>query len=199
MNDTERAFASHVERSLLNPQRPKDRPGLVSAAVLVPIVFRNGAPRFIFTLRTMTVAHHKGQISFPGGAAEPDDRGPVDTALRETAEEIGILPEHVRPLGGLDEVTTISDFRVTPVAGLVNSTARFSKNEAEVAEIFELPLSEFSNPARHCVKPFEHNGIVRNVHHYEIEGRLVWGVTGEIIHRFMTLTAPSTGKQRGAV
>jgi 8-oxo-dGTP pyrophosphatase MutT (NUDIX family) len=169
--------------------RPREQvaeTGLTAAAVLVPIVFRNGAPHLIFTKRTMTVAHHKGQISFPGGTAEAFDRGLEDTALRESKEEIGLCPADVRVLGCMDDLATISSFVVTPVVGIVDEHAVFTINQEEVAEVFELPLEAFLDPMNHRTGPIEHNGARRTVHFYDIESRTVWGVTAEIVYRLIT-------------
>ncbi len=160
---------------------------LLPAAVLVPLVWRDEVPHFIFTKRTMTVAHHKGQISFPGGAAEFGDSGPVETALRETEEEIGLERQWVRILGCLDDLVTVTSFVVTPVVGTVDANAKFTPNAEEVAEIFELPAAAFLDSTKHRTESFEYEGTSRVVHIYEIENRVVWGVTGEIVHRFVSV------------
>ncbi len=186
MTDDGCALISALEKNLLPPQPISVEAGMVAAAVLVPIVFRDGDPRLIFTLRAMSVAHHKGQISFPGGAAEPGDDGPVQTALRETEEEIGLSPRFVRPLGCLASSPTLSAFVVTPVVGLVDSDATFSINPEEVSEVFELPLAALRNPDCHRTSPFTYGSIVRSVHHFEVAGHDVWGVTGEIVFRLIS-------------
>src|SRR3970040_1208881 len=104
-----------VEQALLdyNP-RKIDHPTASAAAVLILIQDREGDPHVIFTQRTNHVEHHKGQMSFPGGACDEDDDGLEATALRETWEEIGVTPEHVKIIGQLDDMVTNSNFRVTP-------------------------------------------------------------------------------------
>src|SRR5512133_2850710 len=119
MNDNQNELIARAMRLLNRPRVQIAVIGLVPAAVLVPIVFRNDEPHFIFTQRTMSVAHHKGQISFPGGVAEPCDAGPIDTALRESKEEIGLAPEDVRVLGCMDDLVTVTSFVVTPLVGVV--------------------------------------------------------------------------------
>src|SRR5687767_518274 len=87
------------------------------AAVLVPLFVRDGMLWVTFTRRTETVEHHRGQISFPGGVEEPEDEDLAATALRETQEELGILPRDVRLLGSLSPIVTITDFAVAPFVG----------------------------------------------------------------------------------
>ena len=95
MKDAIESFKRDVRRLVAGERATVDRSDLTRAAVLLPIVFREDEPRLIFTTRTMNVAKHKGQISFPGGMAEPGDDGPAATALREAQEEIGLDPELV--------------------------------------------------------------------------------------------------------
>ena len=185
MIDSERAFISKMNKTLSPPSEVFFKPEMMPAAVLVPVVFRGERPHLIFTLRTMTVAHHKGQISFPGGAADESDEGPVETALREASEEIGLSPEFVRPLGCLPAVATVSSFWVVPVVGLVIGSPPFSRNPDEVAEIFELPLSAFERPSCHTTQPFQHGSVTHMVHHYEIGARDIWGITGGIVHALL--------------
>jgi 8-oxo-dGTP pyrophosphatase MutT (NUDIX family) len=187
MNDMQNRVIESAMSLLNRPRVQIAEAGLTPAAVLVPVVFRSDTPHFIFTKRTMTVAHHKGQISFPGGAAELCDGGPPDTALRETNEEIGLVPECVRVLGCMDDLVTLTSFLVTPVVGIVDEHAAFTPNTKEVAEIFELPINAFLDPSLHRTEPFEYKDSRRTVHYYEIGSRTVWGVTAEIVCRITSV------------
>lgn len=170
------------------PKSPKrlDEPHLVPAAVLVPIVMRDGAPRLVLTRRTMTVATHKGQISFPGGHVEPQDDGPVATALREANEEIGLPPDKVEVLGLLDDSSTITRFIITPVVALVDSRARLTVDPREVDIIIEVSLHDLLTPQNHRLCDLTHQGTVFTYHRYDIAGHNIWGATAGIIHRLIS-------------
>jgi 8-oxo-dGTP pyrophosphatase MutT (NUDIX family) len=174
-----------LQRVIDRPRRVVERPDLKRAAVLVPIIVRNGNPQIVLTVRTMTVASHKGQVSFPGGHAEPDDSSPQQTALREAWEEIGLEPHLVEVLGLLDDMATSTSFLITPVLGLVDPKATFAKDPREVAEIFEAPLSAFQDPAHHELVCLEYANACHRFHKYTLGPHIVWGATAEIIHDFL--------------
>ncbi len=170
------------------PCAPKklDEPNLIPAAVLVPIVMREEGPQLVLTRRTMTVATHKGQISFPGGHVEPHDEGPVATALREANEEIGLDPQKVEVIGLLDDTWTITRFIITPVVALVDSKAPLMVDPREVDVIIEVPLHELLIPKNHRLCELNHHGEVFTYHRYDIGGHNIWGATAGIIHRFIS-------------
>jgi 8-oxo-dGTP pyrophosphatase MutT (NUDIX family) len=122
------ALANRVRRTVNDPS-------LICAAVLIPLLYRDGEWWVLVTQRTRHVEHHKGQISFPGGACDPEDAGLEATALREAHEEIGIPPEAVEILGVLDDLPTITDFAVTPVVGVIPHPFPYLLNECEVAAV----------------------------------------------------------------
>ncbi|MDJ0765384.1 MAG: CoA pyrophosphatase [Myxococcota bacterium] len=168
------------------PRTIINRNELTKAAVLVPIVGRHGAPHLILTKRTMTVAKHKGEISFPGGAREPEDEDEIANALREAHEEIGLNPKQVSVMGLLDDFPTMTGFSVTPVVGWVNSEAALMPDPVEVAEMIELPFSDLQDPAVHELVKLgsEPNGY--RFHSYQVSGHVVWGATAGIIYRFLS-------------
>ena len=187
-NEFETRFVRRVKDALLNRHRTElEVCDFKSAAVLVPIVFRDEEPHLILTRRTMTVAQHKGQISFPGGACEPEDATIENTALRETKEEIGVSADAVNILGRLDDFSTISGFLVTPVVGIVSGNTRFHTDNDEVAELFETPLAAFQNPDIHELITVDHDGTMHEYHSFEIGSRIVWGATAGIIHRLLNI------------
>ena len=122
--------------------------GPTAAAVLIPMVQRDGLS-VLLTQRTDHLHDHPGQVSFPGGRAEPEDADATATALREAEEEIGLHPQHVDVLGALPTYTTGTGFVVTPVVALVTPGFTLTPDPFEVAEIFEVPLAFLMTPANH--------------------------------------------------
>ena len=155
--------------------------GHCPAAVLVPLVARGQVPTVLLTRRTDHLHHHPGQISFPGGRVEEADTSPIDTALRETEEEIGLDRRHVELIGTLPDYLTGTGFRVTPVVGLVTPPFELTLDAFEVAEAFEVPLSHFLDPANHEQHSIVHEGRVRQFHAMPYQGYFIWGATAGII------------------
>ena len=159
------------------------------ASVLVPIVQRPQELSVLFTRRTAHLRDHSGQISFPGGRAEPHDASPEATALREAEEEIGLQPQRIEVLGKLSDYHTRTDFRVTPVVGLVAPGFELRLDAREVEEVFEVPLSFLLDPAHHERHWREFRG--RRVHYFAIPYRdyYIWGATAGMLvnfYRFLT-------------
>ncbi|AOJ68131.1 MULTISPECIES: CoA pyrophosphatase [Burkholderia] len=129
-----------------------------SAAVLVPLVVRERGLTVLLTQRADHLNDHAGQISFPGGRREPDDRDANATALREAREEIALARERVELLGALPDYLTGTGFCVTPVVALVHPPFTVQADTLEVAEIFEVPLDFLMDPAHHQVRVFRWEG-----------------------------------------
>jgi len=162
------------------------------AAVLVPVVRRNDALTVLFTRRTAHLHDHAGQISFPGGRTEPEDSSPRDTALRETAEEIGLAPGHVEILGHLADYTTVTGYRVTPVVGLVSSPFELTLDDFEVAEVFEVPLAFLLDPANHQRNLLLYEGRERHYYAMPYGPHYIWGATaGMLMNFYAFLTRPA--------
>jgi 8-oxo-dGTP pyrophosphatase MutT (NUDIX family) len=158
------------------------------ASVLVPIIERPEELRVLFTRRTAHLRDHSGQISFPGGRAEPRDATPEATALREAEEEIGLDPGRVEVLGKLSDYHTRTDFRVTPVVGLVAPPFELRLDAREVDEVFEVPLSFLLDPANHQRQAREFQG--RTAHYFAIVwgDYTIWGATAGMLvnlYRFL--------------
>jgi 8-oxo-dGTP pyrophosphatase MutT (NUDIX family) len=167
---------NHVELSDLLGATPRR-----AAAVLVPIVTRADGLSILFTRRTEHLAQHAGQISFPGGGVDPGDRDAVATALRETQEEVGIDPVQVRPFGYLDCLETVSGFCVTPVVAELDANYRATPNPQEVAEVFEVPLVFFLDPANLRRRRVDYRGRPRDIFEFLHDGKNIWGVTAAIL------------------
>lgn len=129
-----------------------------AAAVLVPLVMREGGLNVLLTRRTDHLRDHAGQISFPGGRTEERDADAVATALRETEEEVGLPRTHVDVLGALPHYRTVTSFVVTPVVALVQPGFSLALDDFEVAEAFEVPLSFLMTPAHHRRHVFDADG-----------------------------------------
>lgn len=158
------------------------------ASVLVPIVARPDELTMLFTRRTAHLRNHSGQIAFPGGGAEPGDASVEVTALREAHEEIGLEPARVEVLGRLSDYHTRTDFRITPVVGLVAPPFELRLDAHEVDEAFEVPLSFLLDPANHMRHQREFQG--RTVPFYAIPYRdyYIWGATAGMLinlYRFL--------------
>jgi 8-oxo-dGTP pyrophosphatase MutT (NUDIX family) len=160
--------------------RPMTGP-LTEAAVLVPIVLREDGPTLLLTQRTAHLNAHAGQISFPGGRMEVTDTSPVDTALRETDEEIGLDRQYIEVIGTLPEYQTGTGFRVTPVVGLLQPPFETKADPFEVAEIFEVPLSFLMDGAHHQRRTAEFVTGRRTFYTMPYERFFIWGATAGML------------------
>jgi len=161
-----------------------------AASVLVPIVDRATGLSVIFTKRTTHLKAHSGQVSFPGGRAEPEDPTPEFTALREAQEEIGLAMESVEVLARLPDYLTRTGFRVTPVVGLLTPPLALVPDPREVEEVFEVPLEFLLDPKNHELESREIQG--RTVGYYVMRygERAIWGATaGMVVNLYRQLAA----------
>jgi 8-oxo-dGTP pyrophosphatase MutT (NUDIX family) len=152
--------------------------------VLVPVVAHPGGLTVLFTQRTSQLRSHSGQISFPGGRAEPEDPGPESTALREAGEEIGLKAGQVEVLGRLPEYLTRTGYRVTPVVGLLTPPLELAPDPREVQEVFEVPLSFLLDPRNHQRRTREFQGRTVSFFAIPYGERDIWGVTAGILVNF---------------
>jgi len=157
------------------PAHPVPRP----AAVLVPIVV-HAALTVLLTQRTDGLAHHPGQIAFPGGKMEPNET-PLETALREANEEIGLEAAHVEPLGHLDPYRTGTGYLIFPVVGLVRSGFALNLDSREVADAFEVPLAFLMDTSNHALHTRPWGGSERRFYAMPFEQRYIWGATAGIL------------------
>jgi 8-oxo-dGTP pyrophosphatase MutT (NUDIX family) len=159
--------------------------GLRPASVLLLCDPSTPGVPLLFVLRSDELRHHPGQIAFPGGGAEPSDGDVVETALREAGEELGIQRDSVEVLGLLSPFSTVVSGRwLTPVVGMQRGPIEFRADDFEIAEWFRIDIADLM-VAPHSVREIERNGMRGRVHYYEASGRVIWGVTGAILHEFL--------------
>ena len=149
--------------------------------MLVPIVGREDGLTVLLTRRSDSLPVHKGQISFPGGRVEEEDVDDVETALRETEEEIGLGRDRVEVIGRLYTYTTLTGFEVTPVVGLIRPPFEVTADPVEVAEIFEVPLSFVLDPGNHQRHSREWQETVRHFWVLPYQNYYIWGATAGML------------------
>jgi 8-oxo-dGTP pyrophosphatase MutT (NUDIX family) len=157
--------------------------------VLVPIFTPPDRPHLLFTRRTEEVLTHKGQISFPGGQQEAGDGSPLQTALRESYEEIGLEPRRVEPLGELDEVlSAVSGFVVSPQVGLIRGPAdSLRPAPTEVRSLLLVPIETLLDPAVYRSEARTWMGAEHLIHFYTVGEDVIWGLTAMIVFQFLKL------------
>ena len=154
---------------------------LKAAAVLVPLVEKHNTLEVLLTKRASHLRHHGGQISFPGGKAEPWDESMIATAMREAQEEIGLSPDNVEIIGQLNPYQTISGYIVTPVIGFVPGDLNYRADDNEVAEIFQVPLQHFLNSHNHRSVEATFKGHQHQVHFMPYQNYNIWGATAAML------------------
>ena len=164
-------------------------PGDREAAVLVPVIERDGEPHLLFIKRADHLGEHAGQMSFPGGGREPSDESLLATALREANEEVGMDAEGVEVVGRLDDIGTVSSYAVRPFVARVPDQT-WVPDEREVAEVAVLPLAELTALSNYESerRDHPHYGEIR-LHFFHVDGYTVWGATGRMLVQFLELAA----------
>ncbi len=152
-----------------------------AAAVLVPIIVSDFELRVLLTLRSHNLKEHAGQVSFPGGQKEPDDKSIIDTALRESYEEVGLIRSDVEMICMLNPVRTLTNYLIRPVVGLVKGPYEFLLDRCEVAEIFEVPLSYFLNNENLQKETYQWETKQIPIYSYQYRDYRIWGATSLII------------------
>lgn len=173
------------------------------AAVLMALLWKDDCWQLLFTRRNATLAEHSGQVAFPGGRSDPDDDGPISTALRETREEIGVQPSQVQVIGQLKPFITITNYQVTPVVGVIPWPVPLIISPTEVSRVFTIPLAWLCDPdnhefqARTLPPPY---GPVSVIYFKNYDGEVLWGASARFTLTFLEAihcVHPDNGKQAG--
>lgn len=165
----------------LREPRREERPGFGAAAVLVPLFASpSEGLSLLLTVRAAGLSRHAGQIAFPGGRLEPGE-GPLEAALREAQEEVGVVVPPEQVLGRLDDRVSPFGIVATPFVAYLPEVPRWRVDPGEVAEVFTLPLEALAT-ARREVQEVRHGAEVRRLMHFHVAEREVWGMTGNIVH-----------------
>jgi 8-oxo-dGTP pyrophosphatase MutT (NUDIX family) len=159
-----------------------------AAAVLIPLFVDSGELRVVLTKRTDHLRSHSGEVSFPGGGREPSDATLLQTALRETHEEIGLPPEDVEVLGSLEDLPTFgSNYLIRPYVGFIPSSIEFSRDPHEVERVLTPKLELFTDPSLRRIEIRQRDGVEYQVHFFDVDGDNVWGATARMLVRLIEL------------
>jgi len=173
----------------LNSREPVriNHENLKPAAVLVPLFVKDGEWHLLFTLRTGNVSTHRNEMSFPGGGRESGENS-LEAALREAEEEVGLRPEDVDILGRLDDIFTITGFRVSPFVGVIPYPYAFEVCRREIARIVEISLRELTDP-RNCRRDdsWKLGDRTYPIYFFHGAGHTVWGATARILKQLLEL------------
>ena len=182
------ALAQRVAQTLADPS-------LTPAAVLLTLYSKDGEYCILLHKRSEQVEYHKGEISFPGGTQDKEDRDPLDTALRETEEEMGILREDVTILGELDKVATNSGFLIRVYVGTMYYPYPFKPSNLEIAEVLEVPIAVLQDPANRRADSRWDHGQLTTSYAYAYKDHLIFGATARILQQFLELLATGKAKE----
>lgn len=168
---------------------PVESRGARPSAVLAPFYEHGDRTHVLVTRRSWDLRHHRGEVSFPGGGADPGDGGPVGTALREANEEVGLDPGRVEVLGELDHLTTVSSDRfIVPVVGVLAARPQgLVAQPSEVEAILEVPLDALVEADRYREERWGPPEVDHPVHFFEIEGDTIWGATAAMLRQLLLL------------
>ncbi len=192
MNYCEKDFIDQIQKMLYSRKRRViSHPPFSHAAVLVPLFQKDGDCHLLFTKRSEEVKYHKGEISFPGGVVDEEDRELINTALREADEEIGLKERDVQIIGVLDDIVTITEFIVTPIVGFFPYPYPFKVSEVEIAELIEVPLAFLLEEDCFSEREIFRGGQKEVVYAYQYGRHIIWGATARILRQFLDLiTSP---------
>lgn len=183
MKEFSQFIKPHLNQDLIDDHLWQGSPGEMerAAAVLFPFYWKQNQPWVLLTQRNRDLRHHSGQVSFPGGGYEPQDKNIKHTAYRETHEEIGIPREHIQLWGFLDAVTSISGFHVTPFVGEILNLDQLEIDKSEVDRAFGVPFSFFEDSNNRVKHKIQTPVGERHYYVFDYKGDVIWGLTAQII------------------
>ncbi len=188
MNYCEKDFVDQIRNILCSRKRRViEHLPFSHAAVLVPLFQKDGDCHLLFTKRSEEVKYHKGEISFPGGVVDEEDKELINTALREAFEEIGLKESDVQVVGILDDIVTVTEFIVTPIVGLFPYPYPFKVSEAEIAELIEVPVASLLDEDCYSETEIFRGGRNEAVYAYQYGKHIIWGATARILKQFLDL------------
>ena len=180
INDVEKIRQALAGHNPLKNYRVRKR-----ASVLIPLLESEGEIYLMLTRRSKEMRSHPGQVSFPGGKQDSDDEGSMQTALRETHEEIGLRAEKVDVIGRLDQILSLHYFLVTPYVGIIPSDFEPVPNFDEIESVFKVPLTFFMKSENHWSEEKKTFASSFLVHHFEFKEYDIWGLTAKLIFRLL--------------
>ncbi len=157
------------------------------ASIIIPLVESNGELFILLTQRSDSLTSHAGQVAFPGGKQDPNDANSLDTALRETNEEIGLPRAKVEILGTLDQILSLHYYLVTPFVAVIPDDFIPIPNRDEIQIVFRVPLTFFMTTRNHWAEEIETQFVKVFIHHFEFEGFDIWGLTAKLILRLLEI------------
>ena len=186
------SFTQTIRRILAaNPKRAIDDPALIPAGVMLIVYPKDGDYRVLLQKRSARVDVHKGEVSFPGGRMDAGDATLLDTALRETHEEMGVLPGDVEVLGALDDTATSTGYCTSPYVGAIPAAYEFNLSKAEVAEALEVPISSLLDAANRRDEMRIRDSDLESAPVFAYDGHIIFGATARILNRFLQLLESS--------
>jgi len=185
--DLRKIFSERKKKKLINKE-------LTRAAVLIPIFLKENEYHILLTQRSHHVLHHKGEISFPGGKRDKSDSNFLETALRESWEEIRLDPKDADILGELDDVQTkTSGFIISPFIAFIPYPYEFVKDTFEIKDILDIPVSTLLEANNLGKKKTTNNGKSEIKYRFEYQGKVIWGATAKVLNQLLEIIQ-STGR-----
>lgn len=183
------SFITHCLAEYLDEQPEPVLKGERAASVLVPLMPTDNGIEVLYTRRSEKLKNHRGQVAFPGGGADPEDKDVAATALREASEEIGLPPDAVNILGEMPAITSSSRYNVTPIVGWIKEPFEIIPNPSEVARVFTVPLTWIAQRRNVDFRDLETPwGRHRDVVFYQdFDGETIWGFTGHLTIQFLRI------------